>query len=113
MLEYMSGIHSPGPFLHVSVILVTLALCVLFPTERVGHTSLPQYHRGPGAATVHLLRQVDEMEVQFCVIYNVFCFLFFLTHVTGTILLMIRLFLTSKCKQVGSNIVRVRSPWLS
>lgn len=106
MLEYMSGIHSSRPFLHLNVILVTFALCVLFSTERVGHTSLPQYHRGSDAVLVQFQRQSDEVEAQFYVICTVLCYLFFLTHATDNILLVIRLTLMCMYKQVGSYIIR-------
>lgn len=78
----MSGMHSLRPFLHLNVISVSLALCVLFSTERVGHTSLPQYHRGSGAVIVQFLHQSDEVESHFCIFYVVLCSLFFLTHAT-------------------------------
>lgn len=99
----MSGLHSSGPLLHFNVILVTLALFVLFSTERVGHTSLPQHHRGSDAVLVQFQNQIDEVEGRFCVIYIVLYSLFLLTYPTDNVLLVIRLILL---KQVGSYITR-------
>lgn len=101
----MSGIHSFRPFLHV-VTLVSFALCVLFPTERAGFTSLPQYHRGSGAVVVQFLHQIDEVEGHFCVFYVALCSLFFLTRVTDNALIVRKLAVTFKLKQVGSYIIK-------
>lgn len=75
----MSELHSLRPFLHVSVSLVRLALYVLFPTERVGHTSLPQHQWGSVTAIVRLLWLIGQVEVQFYVL-SAFC-MFLLTYV--------------------------------
>ncbi|KAI4791957.1 hypothetical protein KUCAC02_033703 [Chaenocephalus aceratus] len=45
---------------------------VLFPTERAGHTSLPQYQWGSVTAIVRLLWLIGQVEVQFYVL-SVFC----------------------------------------
>lgn len=105
----MSGIHSSGPFLHPNVISVSPALCVLFSTERVGHTSLPQFHRGSDAVIVQFQRQIDEVEGHFCVFYTVFCSLFFLTHATDNVLLAIRLIF--RLKQVGTYVINTHSDY--
>lgn len=63
----MSGIHSPRPLLHISVILVISALCAFLPTERVGHTPLSLYQRGLDTVIVQLLCLTGNVEAWFCV----------------------------------------------
>lgn len=85
----MSGPHSLRPFLHVSVIWVTIAHWVHFSTEGLGHHSLSHYHRGSGMVVVYSLCLTGKLEVLFCVhaVSVVFylrqgaiCFLFNFVH---------------------------------
>lgn len=100
----MSGIHSLRPILRVKhAILVTFALLVLFPTERVGHTSLSQFQRGSDTVRMQLGCQVGEVEVQVCVMFFV---LFFLTYVDD-VLLILRYSMVFWFKWVGRYVVRL------
>lgn len=86
------------PLLHISVILVIFALCALFPTERVGHTSLPQYQQGLDTARVKLLWTIGKVEVLFCVIHVMILFslIYVMDH---SLLLFIQLRMTYLFKQ--------------
>lgn len=65
----MSGSHSLRPFLQIIVISVIFALSAFFPTERVGHTSLPQYQGGTVTGRIQTLCLIGNVEVQFYMIY--------------------------------------------
>lgn len=61
----MSDLHSQRPFLHVCVILVVFAHCVLLTTERSGRHSLSHYHREPDVDAVYVPCLTGKVEVLF------------------------------------------------
>lgn len=83
-----------------------------------------RYHRGSDAVTVQFLHRTDEVESPFCFFYVVPCSLFFLTHATDNVSILLtietlsvacvrknkeqeqELTIIFKLKQAGSYIIK-------